>query len=108
MAFEKGMKKTGGRTSGSKNKKTLAAILLRDYILEMGIVGISDIWDELKAKDKMDFIIKMMPYQIPQMARIENESKVPQNITINMMPAPAKQIEDNIKIEDITHEEIDD
>jgi len=105
MAFEKGMKKRGGRVKGSKNKKTLAAEELRDFILEKGCDGIADIWDDLKAKEKMDYLIKLMPYSIPMLARVENENKMPQSITINMLPAPPKQIDNTINI---THEEIDD
>ena len=106
----KGHKKAGGRQKGTPNKKTEIANAIIDRVLENGNKGLDDIWNGLKPKEQMEFIIKFMPFKLPQMARIENENKAPQNITINMIAATkenVKQIENNLT-QDIEYEEIDD
>jgi len=104
--FEKGKKKTGGRPPGSTNKKTKIANAIVDRILNNGWEEIDDLWNELTAKEKFEFMAKYMNFSIPQKARVENENKLPTSITVNMIAATPERIEEQNVI-DITHEETD-
>ena len=106
MQFEKGKKKTGGRTKGSKNKKTLIAEAIVDRVMQNGSKDFDKIWNQLKPKEQMEFILKFMPFKAPQMARVENTTKQIPNLTINFVPA-SQQLEEQNTIE-IGHEEVDD
>ena len=103
--YQKGHKKIAGRKPGSKNKNTLIIREFAEYILLNGKADWDKIWDGLKPKEQADVIVKLFPYSIPQMARVENENKVPHSITINMIPASPERLEQNNTI-DITHSEI--
>ena len=110
MVFNKGHKKIAGRPKGVKNKKTEIANRIVDAILGHATdAEIKKIWVELKPKEKMEFLAKFVNFKIPQMARVENENKQPQNITVNMIAATKenKELDNNITIDE-QHEEIDD
>jgi hypothetical protein len=68
MPFEEGREKTGGKTKGSLNKKTaeMKAKLqeLFDKGVEFFLVDIAN----LEAKDRLDFLIKLLPYLAPKIA----------------------------------------
>ena len=107
MAFEKGKNKTGGRKKGSLNRKTEIADRIIDTILSKGTdKEITKIWNELKPKEKMEFLSKFLPFRKPQFARVENENKMPTNVTINFMPATPEKLAEQNTI-NIDHEEID-
>lgn len=104
--FEKGRKKTGGRPKGSQSVKTKVANALVNSILKNGQKEVDSIWKQLTPKEKMEFIVKFMPFSIPQKARVESENKLPTSITVNMIAATPERIEEQNVI-DITHEETD-
>lgn len=106
MPFEKGIKKKGGRKKGSLNKKTEVANAFVEYIIEKGYDDIDELWKELKPKERMDAITKLMDFAIPKHARIEDRTKIPTTINVNLIPASPERLEQQNTI-DITHEEID-
>lgn len=110
MAFKKGdrlgHKKAGGRQLGTPNKKSLAADKILEKLNNKGAKDFDKIWNGLKPKEQMDAILKALPFSKPQMARIENENRTPQEININFIaatPENVKQIDNTI---DIPHEEL--
>ena len=104
--FKKGRKKVGGRTKGAKNRNTEIANKIIEVALKNGDRDFEKIWNGLKPKEQMDALLKFLPFQKPQMARIESEHKTQPNITVNLVAATKdqKQIDNTI---DITHEELD-
>ncbi|RKZ05298.1 hypothetical protein DRQ25_16455 [Candidatus Fermentibacteria bacterium] len=107
MAYKKGHKKVGGRQKGTPNKNAETMLVFVEYILNKGKGDIDKIWKGLKEKEKMDAIVKLLDFQLPKHARIENVNKVPQSVTINFLPATPERIEENNTI-DIPYEEADD
>jgi hypothetical protein len=107
MPFQKGIVKKGGRKPGSLNKNTKVMLAFVDYIVSKGYEDADEIWADLKAKDKMDAMIKMFEYRMPKHARVEYENKMPSSVTINFLPATPELIEQNNTI-DISHEEVND
>lgn len=107
MKFEKGHIKKAGRPSGGLNKKTLASKELVQDMVKDGKKEFKKRWYKLNDKDFTDVWIKLLEYNIPKMARIENENKMPTSITVNMIAATPEKIEQQNTI-DITHEEIND
>jgi len=104
--FNEGHKKVAGRKKGVPNKNTAIIREFAEYIVLNGKADWDKIWEGLKPKEQADVIVKLFPYSIPQMARVENENKMPQSITINMIPASPEKLAENNTI-DITHQEID-
>lgn len=104
--FKKGHPKYGGRKKGSINRNTEVANLIIDQVLGAGADGFQEIWDELKAREKVDFIAKMLPFKKAMMARIDGEGKALPQININFVAAKdeKKQLDNTINID---HEEID-
>jgi len=106
MPLEKGMKKTGGRKKGSINKNTETKLAFVRYILDKGEKDIDNIWPELKPKEQMEAIIKLLEYDLPKHSRIENVGKQQPDITINFIAASPEKLAEQNTI-DIEHEEID-
>jgi len=105
MKFEKGHIKKAGRPSGGLNKKTIATKTFVQKMLRKGEKDFEKAWKELKDKDYVEVYIKLLEFDLPKMARIENENKMPTSITVNMIAATPEKIEQQNTI-DITHEEI--
>ena len=105
MPYKKGQKKTGGRKVGAVNKNTETKLAFVKYLIGKGEKDADKIWEGLTDKEKMDAIIKLLEYDLPKHARIENVNKMPQSVTINFLPATPERIEENNVI-DIPHEEI--
>ena len=105
MPFEKGHKKTGGRKMGVGNKSTEAVRNFLARFFELAEKDVDELYAELKPKEKMDAIAKLADFELARKARIENENKLPQSITINMIPASPERLAENNTI-DITHQEI--
>lgn len=106
MPLEKGMKKKGGRKKGSLNKNTEVAHAFINYLVGKGHKEADLIWEELKAKEKMDALTKLMDFVVPKQARVENVNKQLPNLTINFLPATPERLAEQNTL-DITHEEIE-
>ena len=106
MPYKKGHKKTGGRQKGTKNKSTEAVRNFIAKFFELAEDEVEELYSQLKPKEKIDAIGKLADFELPRKARTENENKLPQSITINMIPASPERLAENNTI-DITHQEID-
>lgn len=106
MVFKKGeIQKKAGRPKGSINKSTEKSKEIIAEALDKGAPIFLKNLKMLKPKDFCEVYLKAMEFNIPKMARVENTSKQPTSITINMVAATPELIEQNTI--DITHEEID-
>lgn len=63
-------KKTGGRKKGSLNKVTRDTRELLKEILTGELENVHDTLKQAEPKDRLQFIIKILPYTIPQFANI--------------------------------------
>ena len=108
MGFKKGHKLARGRPKGSKNRNAKIADKIVEIGLKNGERDFQKIWDALKPKEKADMILKFLPFEKAQYARIEEKGKLQPTININMIAATkenVKQLDNTINVE---HEEIDD
>ncbi|AXE17215.1 hypothetical protein DR864_05440 [Runella rosea] len=63
--------KTGGRTKGTPNRMTKEIrAVLKDVIGEQ-LESIPDVLETLEPKDKLEFIIKLMPYVLPKVEAVK-------------------------------------
>jgi hypothetical protein len=65
MPFETGKPKTGGRAKGVANKSTLNLKSTIQQIVEKSFETIEDDLQDMETKDKVGFILKLIPYLIP-------------------------------------------
>lgn len=63
--------KTGGRKEGTPNKVTQAMRERLNTVLESELDQLDELFEEVSARDRLQFIIKLIPYIIPQ---AENET----------------------------------
>lgn len=68
MAFEEGHKKVGGRKKGTPNRNTKILRIALRQILENEIPNLEKYISKLEnPKDKLEIIIKLMPFVFPKM-----------------------------------------
>ncbi len=65
--------KTGGREQGTPNRLTKELRSMLKNILAREIEKFPDVLDKLEPKDKMEMIIKLLPFTLP---KVESESYV--------------------------------
>ncbi len=63
--------KTGGRTKGTPNRLTKELRSLLKNILHIELERIQEYLEQLEPKERLEIIIKMMPYVLP---KIKDES----------------------------------
>ena len=65
MPFEKGKPKTGGRAVGVKNHSTTNLKQSIQNIVDKSFETMEDDLDNMDVRDKVGFILKLLPYLIP-------------------------------------------
>jgi hypothetical protein len=79
--------KTGGRTKGTLNRTTAETKELIQNVINSELDGISDLLAELQPKERLDTIIKLLPYIVPKQSEIAVENKERfSTITVNIVP----------------------
>jgi hypothetical protein len=73
-------RKTGGRISGTPNKTTSELKETIREILTNEVENISTYLNQLTEKERLDVIIKLLPYGIPK----ETDKNIPGNSQIHM------------------------
>ena len=63
--------KTGGRDAGTPNKLTNELRKLLKNILSKEIEKIPDLLEKLDNKDRLDMIIKLIPYVLPKVEPVQ-------------------------------------
>ena len=80
--------KTGGRQKGTPNRTTKEAKQVLQNIVNKELENITTLLDKLEPKERIDSIIKLLPYIVPkqQEIAIENRESEFKNITITIVP----------------------
>lgn len=80
--------KTGGRQKGTPNRTTSEAKQVLQNIVNKELENITTLLDKLEPKERIDSIIKLLPYIVPkqQEIAIENRESEFKNITITIVP----------------------
>lgn len=74
--FENGHKKTGGRTKGTQNKSKILQLELLSGFVDSEIKKIPKLIKELTTKERLDFLVKVMPYVHPKKQEISVEKEI--------------------------------
>ena len=72
MPFETGRPKTGGRAKGVENKNKLSLKSKIQSIAENQIDSLEYDLENMDAKDRVNFVLKLLPYLLPQ----QRETKI--------------------------------
>ena len=67
--------KTGGRTAGTVNKTTAETKELLQKIVSNELDNIQGILNKLEPKERIDAVIKLLPYIVPKQSEIAIENK---------------------------------
>lgn len=73
--------KTGGRTKGTVNKTTAETKEILKNIVSVEIDNINGLLDKLEPKERLDVIIKLLPYILPKQNEIAVENKTVEPVT---------------------------
>lgn len=68
-------KKTGGRTAGTVNKTTAETKELLQKIVSNELDNIEGMLNKLEPKERIDAVIKLLPYIVPKQQEIAIDSK---------------------------------
>ena len=64
--------KTGGRSAGTPNKKTSIGKLV-EQLLEKELTNINNYLNNLNNKERIEVILKLLPYATPKLIRQEKQ-----------------------------------
>ena len=85
----KGVRNVNGRPKGSLNKTTHETKNLLHNIVGFQLDQVENLLSTLEPKDKLDIIIKLLPYVLPRQSEIAIESKEAEEhfkpITVNLI-----------------------
>ena len=77
MAYQKGHNKTGGREKGSPNKLTKELRTLLKDLFYTELSSIEDRLNELDTKERIELLIKLMPYVLPKVEQAPHTTDEP-------------------------------
>ena len=72
--------KTGGRVEGTPNKLTKELRTVLKDLLHQELEGLPDRLSKLEPKDRLDILVKLLPYCLPKIESIHMTSNEPQNL----------------------------
>lgn len=73
--------KTGGRTKGVVNKTTAETKEILQKIVSNELDNISTLLEKLEPKERIDAVIKMLPYIVPKQQEVELKESKPISIS---------------------------
>ena len=77
--------KTGGRTKGSLNRTTAETKELLQKIVSNELDNITDLLGKLEPKERIDALIKLLPYIVPRQSEVSiTEPEPPKNIIVRI------------------------
>ena len=87
MAFKKNNNLSTGRPKGSINKTTAETKELLQKIVSNELEGIAERLEKLDNKERIDAVIKLLPYIVPRQTEIAVDNKLNQftPISVNLI-----------------------
>lgn len=82
--FTEGNKAAAGRGPNKISAKVKESIV---SFLEANVDQIQDSFDELKAKEKLDFVASILPYAVPKLTSVTSENKHEMTVTVQFRDA---------------------
>jgi 23S rRNA C2498 (ribose-2'-O)-methylase RlmM len=77
--------KTGGRTKGTVNRTTKETKEILQKIISNDLDNISDLLNKLEPKQRIDAVIKLLPYIVPKQTEVSvTEPELPRKILIKI------------------------
>ena len=88
----KGTPNTSGRPKGSPNKITTVIREKFNLLIESNISALQNDLDKLEPKDRVDAIIRLLPYILSKQIELSSEQTIPsfQPLIINVTEQPLK------------------
>jgi hypothetical protein len=77
MAFEQGHKKQGGRAKGVPNRLTKEMRSVLKDIVYNELENIQDTLESLTPKERLDIILKLIPYIVPKVKTVSHTINEP-------------------------------
>ena len=77
MAFEQGHKKQGGRTKGVPNRLTKEMRSILKDVVYNELDNIQDTLQSLTAKERLDVLLKLLPYVVPKVKTTSHTTDEP-------------------------------
>jgi hypothetical protein len=78
MRFEKNNKLSTGRPKNALNKTTAEAKALLQKIVNNELETVAELLETLEPKERLDAVIKLLPYVLPRQTEIALEAKMNQ------------------------------
>lgn len=89
MTGFKGTRNINGRPKGAVNKTTAETKELLQKIVSNELENIADLLEQLPTKERIDAVIKLLPYIVPKQSEIsietENKLNTFEPLTINLI-----------------------
>ena len=77
--------KTGGRTKGSLNRSSVETKKLIQSVVSKQLKNIDELLDKLEPKERVDALIKLLPYIVPKQSEVSiTEPEPPRKILIKI------------------------
>lgn len=73
-----------GRPKGSKNRLTLETRQLIQSFVSKELESIGERIEQLEPKERLDVLIKLLPYIVPRQRDIDFNEAIERNVTINL------------------------
>ena len=90
MGDFKGVRNINGRPKGAVNKTTAETKELLQKIVSNELEGIAERLEQLDNKERIDAVIKLLPYIVPRQTEVSIDTETKLNtfepLTINLIP----------------------
>ena len=77
--FETGHTKVGGRKKGTPNRLTAEIRNTLKAVMDEQISNIPDLLEQLEPKERLDMLIRLMPYTLPKITPVALNKGEPMN-----------------------------
>ena len=77
--FETGHTKVGGRKKGTPNRLTAEIRSTLKAVMDEEISNIPDLLEQLEPKERLDMLIRLMPYTLPKITPVAPNKGEPMN-----------------------------
>jgi len=77
--------KTGGRVKGTPNKLTKEIRIVLKNLVAKEIENLPDILEQLESREKLDLMIKILPYVLPKVNNVKYDNGEPIDFSFDIL-----------------------